>query len=433
MNFLLDKILFYIILLLPLGLIIGPAISDIIISSAGLIFLFTAFNKRLFEYFTKKYFIFFLLICFYLIFTSLISENKLLSLESSLFYFRFGVFVIAVLYLIRTNEKFIKFFFIILFFSTLVVAIDGIYQFINGVNFLNFLSSNEFYTTGRISGVFGEEHILGSYIVRLLPLSVGIFLFLNKNNIINNFILSIYLLIISLSIFITGERTATLMLIIFFILTLLLVKNLRFIFFITSIFFISISLLILTLNKELKHRMIDYTFKGFFVVETDNSKKIDLKKINLFSVQHEVVYITSLKIFKDNIFFGIGPKMYRQICKKEKYKTFSIHDRSIDGCQTHPHNTYVQILTETGIIGFIVLLIIFFNLSYRIVFRIIYSYNFKLDRLRFLEIFSLINIFINFWPLMPTGNFFNNWISIIYFLPIGFYIYSLDEKKIINK
>ena len=41
-------------------------------------------------------------------------------------------------------------------------------------------------------------------------------------------------------------------------------------------------------------------------------------------------------------------------------------------------------------------------------------------------------IFINIWPIIPTGNFFNNWISIVYYLPLGFYFsnLSLPQKNI---
>ena len=40
----------------------------------------------------------------------------------------------------------------------------------------------------------------------------------------------------------------------------------------------------------------------------------------------------------------------------------------------------------------------------------------------------LICVFINLWPLAQTGNFFNNWISIIYYLPIGFIISDYKDK-----
>jgi len=35
----------------------------------------------------------------------------------------------------------------------------------------------------------------------------------------------------------------------------------------------------------------------------------------------------------------------------------------------------------------------------------------------------LSTIFVNLWPLIPSGNFFNNWLSMIYFYPIAYYFY----------
>ena len=41
----------------------------------------------------------------------------------------------------------------------------------------------------------------------------------------------------------------------------------------------------------------------------------------------------------------------------------------------------------------------------------------------------LIPIIINLMPIIPSGNFFNNWLSIVYFLPIGFLLNYYIEKK----
>ena len=53
------------------------------------------------------------------------------------------------------------------------------------------------------------------------------------------------------------------------------------------------------------------------------------------------------KKFKDNKIFGKGPKIYRYICDDPKFRinTWS--------CSTHPHNYYIQILAELGILGFL--------------------------------------------------------------------------------
>ena len=45
------------------------------------------------------------------------------------------------------------------------------------------------------------------------------------------------------------------------------------------------------------------------------------------------------------------------------------------------------------------------------------------------QICLLAAIFITIWPLAPSGNFFNNWISIVYYFPVGFFLWSIKEKK----
>ena len=103
-----------------------------------------------------------------------------------------------------------------------------------------------------------------------------------------------------------------------------------------------------------------------------------------------------------------------------------------DGCSTHPHNTYVQILTSNGIIGFLFLIIGFLYLLIEI-FRCKKKINNQkqFDKYMVAENVILSAIFVNFWPLIPAGNFFNNWISMSYFYPIGFYLYFKfrNEKK----
>ena len=35
---------------------------------------------------------------------------------------------------------------------------------------------------------------------------------------------------------------------------------------------------------------------------------------------------------------------------------------------------------------------------------------------------------MNFWPFSPSGNFFNNWLSILNFLPLSFLTYYKKYK-----
>ena len=120
-----EKIIFYnipIILfsLIPFFLITGPFLSDLSVSVISLLFLIHCFKSKNFSYFKNKYFYFFLFFWGYIVFNSLINNFNLDSFKISFFYFRYGVFVIAIVALLNQDERFIKFFFLLhfdLFFS----------------------------------------------------------------------------------------------------------------------------------------------------------------------------------------------------------------------------------------------------------------------------------------------------------------------------
>ena len=45
------------------------------------------------------------------------------------------------------------------------------------------------------------------------------------------------------------------------------------------------------------------------------------------------------------------------------------------------------------------------------------------------QVCLLAGILITVWPLTTNGNFFNNWLMIIYSLPVGFYLQSIYSKN----
>ena len=139
------------------------------------------------------------------------------------------------------------------------------------------------------------------------------------------------------------------------------------------------------------------------------------KKFYFFSYAHEKQFETAFNMFKDKPIFGHGLKMYRHKCDN--------YSSSAYGCSSHPHNTYIQLLAETGLIGFL-----FVFITFLLIVKKIYFYSINSNKKKYVEISSilLIGIFINLWPFIPTGSFSNNWISFLYYLPIGFYFF---EKK----
>jgi len=44
------------------------------------------------------------------------------------------------------------------------------------------------------------------------------------------------------------------------------------------------------------------------------------------------------------------------------------------------------------------------------------------------QICLLICVFISLFPFIPTSNFYNNWLNLIYYLPVCFIIYNQNKS-----
>ena len=116
----------------------------------------------------------------------------MLSLEASLFYFRFMFFSLGIYYLLdKFKSIMINYSFMVIFLCICIVSLDAVFQFFIGYNFWACLYAND----GRISGIFNDELILGSYIVRLLPILIALY-FIKYNNQKNINPIYIYLFLI---------------------------------------------------------------------------------------------------------------------------------------------------------------------------------------------------------------------------------------------
>ena len=63
-----------------------------------------------------------------------------------------------------------------------------------------------------------------------------------------------------------------------------------------------------------------------------------------------------------------------------------------------------------------------------IFFKNLLNKNFSIGKKNF-NIILIGGLLINFFPFMPTGNFFNNWNTILIFLPIPFLMWGLNDRN----
>ena len=423
-----DYFFSYSIILLPFALISGPFLPDLLVSVSALFFIFFTITKKIFRFFfLNKFSIFFFLWFFYLIIRSITSEFPELSLSSSLFYFRFYIFSLVIFYICLKKDNTIKYFTLSLLFAFMLLIFDGFFQFYFGYNLIGLTTNGD-----RISSFFGEEKILGSYLSRLIPILFGLIVLIYDKNKYLPYILVILLFLVDVLIFISGDRSAFFNLIIFTLAVILLNQRfnlLRFFTFVISLIFI----FFISMNFDnIRDRMINKTLSEFTINSNQSEGNIsnidefisNKFSFNFFTLSHTKIYLTSFYIFKDNILFGTGSKTFREVCKRNEYLFF-------DGCQTHPHNTYLQLLSETGLMGAMPIIFIFITIIFIFIKILYFKYVHKKIIVSEFSVYLIVSIFITLWPLIPTGNFFNNWLSVIYYMPLGFLLY--DNRKLFNE
>ena len=171
-------------------------------------------------------------------------------------------------------------------------------------------------------------------------------------------------------------------------------------------FITSLCLLIFVFETKLINKIIliltAVTFLTLVIINSETVKKrliintlerINQEKLYIYSVDHHNHIIAAYKIFKENILFGSGVKMFRKICV-ERYKVNEF------SCTTHPHNLIMQFLSETGILG---LLFYLFSLFY-IIFKLlrIFKLNilYKINDFFRAQFFFLTSLLIALFPLL---------------------------------
>jgi O-antigen ligase len=114
------------------------------------------------------------------------------------------------------------------------------------------------------------------------------------------------------------------------------------------------------------------------------------------------LWASGLLIWQENFWFGAGTATYRDLCS-----TYQVIIPAINRCDNHPHNYFVQLLAETGIVGFVGFLALYSALVWNAVST------------KGPSIGIWIIPLIFFFPLQSTGDFFGQWFNIMMWFTIG--------------
>ena len=129
---------------------------------------------------------------------------------------------------------------------------------------------------------------------------------------------------------------------------------------------------------------------------------------------HAKIFYTSFLSFKESPVLGNGLKSFRYNCR-------NFLNQQNTQCSTHPHNYHLEILHDTGILGFTSILIFAISLIMMLI------KNLKKENNQSHKIISgllFINFLIIIFPFQSTGSIFTSWNGTLIWLILGMVNYA---------
>ena len=421
-----QNILSSFISLIPLSYIIGTFalnLNVLFIIIGGLIIFFQGGRFKLIN--LDK-----LVLCFfsYIIFTGVFNTVESYYFKNIVNY-DFGIIIKSLLFLrylllyfvirLLVEKDLINFKIILYSFAvlSLFVSIDLIFQFYYEKDIFGFTSPYE----NKITGPFHTEAIAGGFVQKFsLFLFFSYIIFGVKHDLkIKIPVITLLIFISTTSIIFSGNRMP---LILFFFATFLIFLNnktlKKYLFHILILIFLMSSLTITT-NAKLKNYYNSFYKSSKNIVGLYSYRLLGVGKD--LNIDERPYYIhefdAGFGTWKMNKYLGGGTRSFRYNCPKREIK--SEHERTT--CNMHPHNYYLEILVDLGIVG----IFLFFPI---IVLAIKESYK-SLQNNRYKYIISpFFYIFImEVFPIKSSGSFFTTNNSVIIFLTLGM-IVGLSTK-----
>ena len=388
--------------LLPFAIPFSRSVADIFVVLIAILFLCKSYFENKWNWIKEGWFKFALIFFLYCILINTpLSIDSFISFQYSIFFLRWPLFALALGYWILNDAKSLKNFLVVTFFVCLFLIFDTWYQYILGVDIFGL----ERHNSTRLTGPFSGPHI-GMWLTKLIILPIFLFTIIKKyenflKNNLSPYTFFIFFAVFFLTIFITGERMAFLMTIlsIFTILLgLILSKNISTLKVVYFLFFISIAI---------------YLFSIIDPQQTQRAIYSSIKMITNWSNNgYTIVWKSAYDVWLANPWFGAGLHKYREACELLGiYGTFE--NPIAGGVCFHPHNISMQLLSETGIVGFI----LFFTMVISLSIRLLKASFIKKDWLLY---FLILNVLIAcFLPIQSNTDFFSNKYSSLVWLLVG--------------
>jgi O-antigen ligase len=217
-----------------------------------------------------------------------------------------------------------------------------------------------------------------------------------------------FIIVTFLGVLLSGERIAFLIITTGYLIILgvIAAKNIRF-------SAIALSLLIITILG------FTFTFSQLFTRQITHiySDVINFKQGSYFKA-----YQRGYHVAKENIIFGVGTKNFYHVCST----ILPQHSNTENSCTTHPHNIYLEILAENGLIGLSIFLLFLGNLLSKVLHNTRGLIN------QPIMFGAAMTLLIKFLPIVSSGSFYVAWSTASLWLMMGILNNHLSNYIVIN-
>jgi len=380
--------------ILPLLLLFSRAAADITVLCIGVAFLFKSYQSKHWAWTNQTWFKLNLLFWLYLL-----CVNAPLSIDSAdsfmhaIFYLRWPLFAAAVAYWLLKDKKFQQHFLIALMLVCVFVLLDTSLQYITGTDLFGHTKPSPTRLTGPYSRpIPGIMMLRVLFIVLLITVIVPSLATATRRIFVTLSVLCTGLLFM----LITGERMALMLYftgsVVVFMGLVLDQKMHKAKVLLGFAFILGLFALAILFNPEMAERSV------YSIVS---------KLMQFMDSDYGLVFRAAIAAWQENLMIGSGFHTYQLACER-----LGLLPQLGMAC-SHPHNLYLQIGAETGVIG----LVLFFGLVVSIYFSALVQ-PIKTKQW-FIACVSFTILSVSFWPLIGGISILNNGVAALVWLGVG--------------
>lgn len=373
----------------------------------------------------------FLILLFFLIsiFSTFINLSKIdnLTIFKSISDLRFFLLYLIIRNLFYHEIIKIKPITYICFICCLFLSIDIYIQHIFEKDFFGYPPIDE-----RYNGIFNDEAIAGGYIQKFSLLSILAIFFFKISNNFKKILIILTGSTMAIGTLLSLDRMPFFIIFFGFFLLILYIKKLRVIFFLNILIIVIIYFFLLTNYKPINKRYFDLNKElniSKIINLISNKKKnnnseynfqnFDKNKDSILIGGYLQIFRTALYVYKYDWLIGTGTKSFQNKC----YKLSDI--KEFLSCPPHPHNIYLEIMINMGLVGILIFLLLIIN----IVCNLVQSAHQKDEINKIASNLFLIILICELIPLRSYGSIFQTVNGSMFW----FLLSIISSKTFINK